>query len=197
VQRRPVSVRNGAEPAGVVRIEVPGLAVVGYHSHPSRVELDAAKFDAYLHEEGLDEIAALRPRLPASDSKVRELFSRCAKSLLWGGTASDAWGDRSFGCPLELVAQRNPYLSGLDADLPMRLTFHGEALAGALVVAMNSRNPADKQSARSDAQGRVRFALRSGGLWLVKAVHMERAAAESDADWRSYWASLTFGVAEP
>ena len=87
--------------------------------------------------------------------------------------------------------------SALTFDLPMRLTFQGEALAGALVVAMNSRNPADKQSARSDAQGRVRFALRSGGLWLVKAVHMERAAVESDADWRSYWASLTFGVAEP
>jgi len=29
-------------------------------------------------------------------------------------------------------------------------------------------------------------------MWLVKAVHMVPAPAGSDADWRSFWASLTF-----
>jgi hypothetical protein len=29
-------------------------------------------------------------------------------------------------------------------------------------------------------------------MWLVKAVHMIEAPAGSNADWLSYWASLTF-----
>jgi len=31
-------------------------------------------------------------------------------------------------------------------------------------------------------------------VWLVKAVHMERAAATSGADWESVWTALTFKV---
>jgi len=38
----------------------------------------------------------------------------------------------------------------------------------------------------------VRFKLRPGGMWLIKAVHMVPAPADSHADWASYWASLTF-----
>ena len=29
-------------------------------------------------------------------------------------------------------------------------------------------------------------------MWLIKAVHMVPAPADSNADWASYWASLTF-----
>jgi hypothetical protein len=32
------------------------------------------------------------------------------------------------------------------------------------------------------------------GIWLIKAVQMERAAAGSGADWESVWTSLTFRV---
>ena len=59
-------------------------------------------------------------------------------------------------------------------------------------IAMNTLNPAEKQSARSDADGRVAFRVHSGGMWLIKAVHMIPAAAGSDAQWESLWASLTF-----
>jgi hypothetical protein len=38
----------------------------------------------------------------------------------------------------------------------------------------------------------VRFRLRPGGMWLVKAVHMVPAPAGANADWASFWASLTF-----
>jgi hypothetical protein len=35
-----------------------------------------------------------------------------------------------------------------------------------------------------------------GGVWLVKAVHMIPAKPGTNADWESYWASLTFDLAE-
>jgi len=57
-----------------------------------------------------------------------------------------------------------------------------------LVVAFNKLNPDEKQSVRSDAQGRAKFRVDANGVWLIKAVHILPAGA----DWSSYWASLTF-----
>jgi uncharacterized GH25 family protein len=49
-------------------------------------------------------------------------------------------------------------------------------------------------SARSDKDGRVRFRLPRAGMWMVKAVHMIAAQPDAQADWQSFWASLTFDL---
>ena len=59
-------------------------------------------------------------------------------------------------------------------------------------MAINRRNPSEKLSARTDNDGRVRFRLPADGMWLVKAVHMIPAPAGANAEWASFWASLTF-----
>jgi len=192
--RKAVSGRSGGDPAGVLRVDGAGLRVIGYYSNPSWIELPAQKFNAYLEEEGLDSVLAFRALRNETTAGARELYSRCAKSLLLSGSPDEAEGDRPLGFPLELVAERNPYALAAGEDLPVRLTYQNRPLAGALVVAINRMDPTEKLSARSDRDGRVRFRLRPGGMWLVKAVHMVPAPAGSDADWRSYWASLTFRV---
>src|SRR5437773_6231209 len=190
--RKPVVGRDGADPAGFLRVAMPGLVVIGYRSNPSAVELAAEKFNQYLKEEGLDAVAALRARRNETGASARELFSRCAKSLVLSGSPSEAQSDRLLGFTLELVAERNPYAIPAGQDLPLRLTYQNRPLAGALVVAMNRLNPAEKLAARTDNDGRVRFRLRPGGMWLIKAVHMVPAPAGTRADWASFWASLTF-----
>src|SRR5256885_3000506 len=190
--QRPIVRRAGGDPAGLVRVTTPGVLVIGYHSRPSAIEMAAEKFNQYLREEGLDAIVALRASRKETGAAVRELFSRCAKSLVLSGPSNNDRGDRQMGFPLELVAERNPYASGADRDLPVRLLYENRPLAGALVVAINRLNPAEKLSARTDAEGRVRFKLRPAGLWLIKAVHMVPAPADAHADWASFWASLTF-----
>ena len=190
--RRPVVRRDGADPAGLVRVATPGLLVIGYGSNPSALELPAPKFDQYLKEEGLDAIAALRARRGNTGATVRELFSRCAKSLVLSGPPSDEPGDRRLGFALELVAERNPYALRVGQDLPVRLTYENRPLAGALVVAMNRSGPSEKLTARTDSEGRVRFRVPPGGMWLIKAVHMVPAPAGASAEWMSFWASLTF-----
>ncbi|HEY1337738.1 MAG TPA: DUF4198 domain-containing protein [Bryobacteraceae bacterium] len=189
--RKPLVGRDGSDPAGYLRVASPGLLVVGYFSNPSAVELPADKFNQYLKDEGLDAVAAQRARSNQSGAKARELFSRCAKSLLLSGSPAAKQADRQLGFTLELVAERNPYSMHPGEQLPLRLTYHDRPLAGALVVAMNR---AERVSARTDAEGRVRLPLRSGGMWMIKAVHMIPAPAGSNADWQSYWASLTFEV---
>ena len=193
--RRPVVGRSGADPAGFLRVAMPGLLVIGYHSNPSAVELAAEKFNQYLKEEGLDAVAALRARRGQTGA-AREIFSRCAKSLVLSGSPNKTQGDRTLGFALELVAERNPYTMVVGQDLPVRLTYENRPLAGALVVAMNRSNPSDKLTARSDKDGRVRFRLPRTGVWLIKAVHMVEAPAGANAEWASYWASLTFELNE-
>src|SRR5262249_42062244 len=149
------------------------------------------KFSQYLKEEGLDGIAEARARRGQTGG-AREIFSRCAKSLISSGPAAKTAGDRSLGFTLELLAERNPYGMSAGQELPVRVTYEGRPLVGALVVAMNRVNPMDKLTARSDRDGRVRFRLSRDGRWLIKAVHMIEAPADSGADWASYWASLTF-----
>lgn len=178
----PVVGRDGSDPAGYFRVDASGLLVVGYQSHFSRVEMTAEKFNQYLKEEGLD-------RIPRQTSTVHDAFSRCAKSLVLAGPAAPAQADRVLGFTLELVAEKNPYASG---DLPVRLLYQGRPMAGALVVAFNRRNAAERQSVRTDQQGRATFRIAQPGLWLVKAVHMIPAPKSADAEWASYWASLTF-----
>src|SRR5713226_10227710 len=190
--RKPVVGRIGDDPAGFLRVAMPGLLVIGYRSNASAIELAAEKFNQYLKEEGLDAAAALRARRNETGAGARELFSRCAKSLVLSGSPSAAQGDRLLGFTLELVAERNPYEIRAGADLPVRLTYENRPLAGALVVAMNRLNPSEKLSARTGQDGRVRFKLRPGGMWLVKAVHMIPAPAGTGAEWASFWASLTF-----
>jgi len=191
--RKPLVGRPGADPAGLLRVDAPGLMVIGYRSHPSTVEQTAEKFNQYLKEEGLEAIAALRARRGETGG-VRELFSRCAKSLVLSGAAQADEGDHALGFTLELVAEKNPYTMAAGQELPVRLTYESRPMADVLVVAINRTNPTEKLSARSDANGRVRFRLPQGGQWLIKAVHMIPAKADAQADWESFWATLTFEI---
>lgn len=189
---RPVVRRDGRDPAGLVRLAAPGVHVIGYWSNPSAIAIPADTFNQYLREEGLDAVSSLRASRNETRTPAREIFSRCAKSLVFSGATSDAQGDRPLGFPLELVAERNPYSLRADQELPVRLTYENRPLAGALVVAINRLNPAEKLSARTDSDGRVRIKLRRDGMWLIKAVHMVPAPAGAQAEWASFWASLTF-----
>jgi Domain of unknown function (DUF4198) len=189
---RPVIGRELADPAGLIRPTDDGLLVVGYQSRPSPVVLPPAKFNQYLAEEGLETIVALRARRGEAGSDAREVFTRCAKSLMLLGPPTIAQRDRVLRFTLELTAERNPYMMTAGQNLPFRLTYKDEPLAGALVVAINKRQPSARVSARTDKAGRVRLRLSEPGAWLIKSVHMISAPAGSGSEWASFWASLTF-----
>src|SRR5262245_58220112 len=142
--RKPVYGRDGADPAGLVRMTDPGVVVLGYQSRPKPIVLPATTFNQYLKEEGLDTISELRQRRKQTNNEAREVFERCAKSLVRYGTPVDAQADRVLGLTLELVAEKNPYTLQAGQDLPVSLTYQGRPLSGVLVVAMNRANPMAK-----------------------------------------------------
>ena len=188
----PVVGLSGRQPAGHVRVERPGLHVIGYRSHRRFINLDGLKFESYLREEGLEKISSLRAREGQTQAEAREAYSRCSKSLVAVGKSDAAGKDLRLGFTLELVAEKNPPLLQERRELPVRLFYKGKPLQGALVVAVSQKDPAKKLTSRSDEKGNALFFLPGDGVWLIKAVHMVPAAGDVGADWESFWASLTF-----
>lgn len=183
----PVNGFENQDPAGYVRLNVPGSAIIGYRSKPYPLTLDAAKFEAYLRQEGLEPIIALRARRGESAKPDKEIFSRCAKALVVTEKGTLSGYDKPLGFRLELIPETSP----LAASTRFRLLYEGKPLAGALVMAL-AQDGGTGLRARTDAHGRVDFAFPKNGVWLVKSVYMIPAPAGSGADWESFWASFTF-----
>jgi uncharacterized GH25 family protein len=197
---RDVIGREGSDPAGFTSIATPGVYVIGYRSRPKSVELDAAKFELYLREEGLERIVDQRKQAGRSNTPGIEIYSRCAKAIISSSSsaastsaastsaASTALTDQVLGLRLELIAEK------LTPGKPttFRLLYEGQPLEGALVVATSKDAPTEKITARTNKAGRVTFATMAGGVWLLKAVHMIPAPRETMAEWESLWASTTF-----
>ncbi len=179
-------------PAGFLRIDAAGDYRIGYETLGQRIELAADRFESYLAHEGLEHIVAKRHEQGASARPGRERFFRCAKSLVRAGTAAEPLRDDPLGLTLELVLEADPRRIAATDNLPLRVLFRGEPLADLLVVGLRKGAVDSPFQARTDAEGRVMVPL-AAGEWLLKAVHMV-PAAEADADWASYWASLTFVV---
>lgn len=196
-EERPVAGRQGMDPAGVLRLEVPGIYYVAYRSKPSATSLSARAFEQYLAEEGLESIIEERRALKESATPARELFSRSVKTLLrTTGAAGEGW-DHPLNMTLEFVPQADP-AHAPDGRLPVRLLLESTPLPGALVVAYRKDDSAASEGrevmrGRTDAAGEISIPV-GPGVWLLKAVHMKRAPAGSEADWQSTWTALTFQI---
>ena len=97
------------DPAGFLIAGPPGLYELVYTSNHASVTLDAAKFEKYLADEGLDEISALRKRRGLTAAGVREIFSRCAKSLVEVGGDPGTGYDRVLGLKAGADSREEPY----------------------------------------------------------------------------------------
>ncbi|NOT01158.1 MAG: DUF4198 domain-containing protein [Phycisphaerales bacterium] len=182
---------EGRAVAGVVTPDQPGLHIVGYQGTRSRIELDATKFEEYLREEGMDHIIELRRQRGQSQHPAREVYSRCAKALITADQPGEGV-DRALGFTLELIPKRNPYFLRPGDVLETQLLFRDKPLDGILIVAINRDAPDVRTSARSNADGRVSLPLAKPGVWMIKCVYMVDAPPDADAEWESFWASLTF-----
>ena len=189
-----VAGRPGWDPAGYAPLAGSGVHVVGYLSARQSIVLESAAFDAYVAKEALEHVVTARAAVSTPEAPVRELFSRCAKTLVWFGEPHAGGGDVVLGFPLELVAETNPYATAPGEAIVVRLLYRGRPLAGAKISARSPTDPEAVLAERTDRDGRVVFRLPRGGFWLLRAIYMLPSSAESGADWESLWASLTFPI---
>jgi uncharacterized GH25 family protein len=195
---RPVPGRDGMDPAGLLRLDEPGLWHVAYRSRPSPVQLSAESFEQYLREEGLEAVSKDRAARGESAMPGRERFSRSVKALLRVAGDGDMKGfDRALGLTLELVLGADP-AAAPNGRVPVTLRHEGQPLAAALVAGYRKQAGAvgagvEAFRGRTDRDGRVVVPVEPG-VWLLKSVHMQRAAADAGAEWESVWTALTFQV---
>ncbi|MEA2240121.1 MAG: hypothetical protein QOC81_4845 [Thermoanaerobaculia bacterium] len=180
------------DPAGYLAVERAGIAVIGYRSKPKYLEMPAEKFEQYLKDEGLESVIASRKRSGDSLKPSKEIFSRCAKALIYtDGAGTGARFDAPLAFRYEIVPKTNPYQMKND-EMNVVVLYDGKPLPNALVVAMHQEDASLRLRIRSDAKGRVTFHLPKRGVWLIKSVQMIPAPSGSNSDWESLWASLTF-----
>ena len=186
-----------------VRLLQPGTHLLALATNNASATLDGPSFTAYLREEGLDYALAQREQRHESDKPGRELYRRCAKTLIQVGTPTPsdtarAWV-RAVGLPLELVPEQNPYRLLPGAALTVQVLLAGRPLAGqpVLLWRRGAQPTTIISKLHSNQNGRVLFRLSEPGEYLVSTVRIEPAPIAANADWQSTWSTLTFGLAGP
>jgi len=187
----------GDLPALALTPRTQGLSIFTYVSGGERIRFsDWEKFASYLALEGLDAIPALHDARGLPRDDISEIYTRCAKTLVAvGGASKDE--DRATGMRLELVAGQNPQTLSPGAEMSFTLMWEGEPLADTQVALFRKAQDGGagtRTLTRTDENGRASFTLPAQGAYMAASVHMIEAPADRNADWQSYWASLTFGV---
>ena len=192
---RPIPGYARQAPAGVYRPEMAGVVTVVYQSTPERIVLPAGKFEAYLVEEGLEDILAERRHRGESAEPGRESYERSCKAMMGvAGSRALESVPRAVGLPLELTPDRDPSSVRIPERLAFTLRFEGAPLASRLVELMNLDDATLRFAARTNSDGRVAFDAPGPGRWMVATVHMRRAAPRRAIDWESFWGTLTFEI---
>jgi uncharacterized GH25 family protein len=186
---------KGALALGGARFAAPGTYVLALATDAGgRSRQAAAKFNAYLAEEGLT--PAIEARAGRMDRDGSERYGRAAKAIVQVGDGDPAAVTQSVGLPLEIVPLANPYAR--PDRLPVRVLFEGRALAGALVKLTDLAHDTETAEAhRTDAAGEAAFAMPKAGDWRVSVVWTKPLGPDEDADFETTFSSLTFGLSAP
>lgn len=188
-----IALKSDSIPIPVV-LENPGTYLVAMRSNNSFIELEAEKFNDYLKEDGIENIAQLRADKKELDKPAREFYQRCAKTLLQVGGTMDGSYKKNLGQPLEIIPLKNPYALKANEGLPVQILFKGKPLPNAVVRTWHKTPNTEtaKGSIRTNAKGIITTPALAAGEWMISLVRMVPHPDPKEADYQSYWASLTF-----
>ena len=171
-----------------------GTHVLAMRSKNSFIALEAGKFNDYLKDDGIENIYALREKNGDLDKPSRELYSRCAKTLIQVGDKTDNTFKKNTGMPLEIIPLQNPYLAKIGDKITVNVLFEGKPLADKMIVTWNktATTKTRQQKLRTDAKGNMTFTLDEKGQWMVSTVHMIALVNNPEGNYQSFWGNLTF-----
>ena len=176
------------------KFDKPGTHVVSLESNSAFIELEAEKFNAYLQEDGLDEILDARTNSKTLNKPSKEFYKRFAKLIVQSGTTLDESYRRRLGFRYEIIPLTNPYSLKVGDYLECRVLWEGKVAAHSLVkVWSHISGRIFLQNIYTENDGTIKFPISSAGPWMVSAVKMIPSEMEG-ADYQSFWSSLVFGI---
>jgi uncharacterized GH25 family protein len=172
--------------------------MVIYNSKNSFINLAPAKFNPYLKEDGLNDVAAYRKLHKEENSNGKEYYQRSVKTLLQVGTLYTIALMKPTVLPLDIIPSENVYNLGYKGKNPLvnfTVLFNKKPLVNTLVKVWHKTGNLKTQltDLRTDNLGKISTKITVNGSWMISCVHMERNSVDTSADWQSYWASVTFG----
>ena len=178
----------------IYKFDKPGTHVLSLESNTAYIELEGEKFNAYLQEDGLEEILDARTNSKTLDKPSKEFYKRFAKLIVQSGTTLDESYRRRMGFRYEIIPLANPYSLKVGDYLECRVLWEGKVAAHSLVkVWSHISGRIFLQNIYTENDGTIKFPISSSGPWMVSAVKMISSEV-AGADYQSFWASLVFGI---
>ena len=193
----PVEGRLGDIPALAMGGLAEGLAIILHETAgQSLTWSEWARFVAFADHKDLGDVAMMQAARGLDQEEVAEVYIRYAKSLVAMGDGAGA--DARFGLRTEFVALANPYVDDLSSGFGVQLWL-GDAPRANVQVEMFAKAPDGAVEVTlhcTDGQGIVRLPVAPGHRYMIDAVVLEPMTpqAAGDAEWRTLWANMTFGV---
>jgi len=185
----PISLsEDGKRMVGVATVTNNGYVIATVVNAASIENMKAESFTKYLKEEGLNHIVDARAERGETDKPARERYTMWAKTLVLAGTSNDGY-KTAIGLPIEILPEKDPAALKSGEPLPVRILFQG-APAKNLEVMATSATEKSHSVGKTDTDGRILVTV-APGPWRLHTILMERSSKE-DADWESFWATLTF-----
>ena len=175
-----------------VKLPSPGAYLGVMRVTPNIERMKGEEFTAYLKEEGLHRIIAARQAAGDADKPATELYARYAKIAVRNGAGSGTHLTRPVGVKAEFVPATDPTSLHPGSSLTVQLLADGKPVRGAAVGAVSEGTLVNGET---DADGRVTLKIDREGAWLIRTVHMVPLTGSPDAEWESYWVTLSFHTA--
>jgi uncharacterized GH25 family protein len=177
-----------------VKLAEEGTHIITLQSNYASIELEAAKFNAYLEEDGLEDVMAIRAKKNETTKPGKERYARFLKLLVQAGTKTDDTFKKKTGLRVEIVPHQNPYSLKSGDYLQCTVLVDGKPVPHQMVKVWNKINTTTfLQNTYTENDGTIKFPISTKGPWMVSTVKMIPSETP-DAEWQSMWGSLVFGI---
>ena len=180
----------------------PGTYLIGVSTAARVITLSAEDFNEYLVHDGITDLIEERAAAGKTNEEATERYSKHVKALVQVGEARSGEWAHELGYPVEFMPLTNPYELRRGDELRVRFLRAGRPVANQLVYANHEDHHGhdaagehvEAVTTRTNADGVATIPLSGTGRWYVRTIHMVEMTSETDVDYESNWATLTFQV---
>jgi uncharacterized GH25 family protein len=180
-----------------VKTGAAGTWVLGVSTKPNIIALTADEFNTYLKDDGIPDVLAARRSSGELGKDARERYHKHVKAMVQVGESRSEHFATALGYPAEILPVSNPYALKPGGTLRFKTLVDGKPAANQYVLyggRTASGGRIEMRHVRSGADGSAEIRVAVAGTWYIKFINMTKLSGDSEADYESKWATLTFAV---